>query len=98
MRQAVLSAIAANPAEARRVQSLAKIAVTNAAPRVACADQQNYYLGTDQGIYVFPLQGGPVEVINHENGLPSDDVTALDCLEGKLYIGLGESGYRSAII
>jgi hypothetical protein len=81
------------PLQQGAFKALAKIAVTNVTPRVACVDQEHYYLGTDQGIYIFPLQGGPVEVINHENGLPSDEVTALDCLEGKLYIGLGESGY-----
>ncbi len=62
-------------------------------PRAACADLENYYLGTKQGIFVFPKSGGKVRRISQENGLPADEVTALDCLDGKLYAGLGESGY-----
>jgi hypothetical protein len=75
------------------VSELRRIAITNVGPSVACADKNNYYLGTSQGIYIFPKSGGPVERLNQSNGLPSDEVTALDCLDGKLYIGLGESGY-----
>ena len=75
------------------VSQLRRVAVTNVGPNVACADKNNYYLGTSQGIFIFPKSGGKVQRVDQNDGLPSDDVTALDCLDGKLYIGLGESGY-----
>ncbi|MGD1086349.1 MAG: hypothetical protein ABSA47_16555 [Verrucomicrobiota bacterium] len=75
------------------IEPLARIAVTNIAPQVASADKNNYYLGTSQGIFVFPTSGGTGRRVDQNDGLPSDQVTALDCLDGKLYIGLGESGY-----
>jgi hypothetical protein len=75
------------------VSPSSRTAVTNVGPNVACADQNNYYLGTGQGIFIFPKPGGKVLHIDQNDGLPSEAVTALDCLDGKLYIGLGESGY-----
>ena len=78
------------------VSQLRRIAVTNVGPSVACADKNNYYLGTSQGVFIFPKSGGKVQRVDQNDGLPSDDVTALDCLDGKLYIGLGESGYLAS--
>ena len=78
------------------ISQLRRIAITNVGPSVACADKNNYYLGTSQGIFIFPKSGGKVQHVDQDDGLPSDDVTALDCLDGKLYIGLGESGYLAS--
>jgi hypothetical protein len=75
------------------VSQSSRIAVTNVGPSVACADKNNYYLGTRQGIFIFPMSGGFVQRVGQNDGLPSDEIAALDCLDGKLYIGLGESGY-----
>jgi len=75
------------------VKPLTKITVTNVAARIACVDNDNYYLGTSRGIFIFPKSGETVAVLNQTSGLPSDEVKALACLDGKLYIGLGESGY-----
>jgi hypothetical protein len=75
------------------VEPLSHIAVTNFDPVAACVDENNYYLGTGQGVFIFPKSGGMVRRIDQNDGLPSDTVTALDCLDGKLYVGLGESGY-----
>ena len=62
-------------------------------PRAACLDADNYYLGTAKGVFVFPRSGGQPKRIGAADGLPSEEVTALDWLDGKLYIGLGEAGY-----
>jgi hypothetical protein len=75
------------------VEPLSKITVSNVDPQAACMDGNNYYLGTKQGVFVFPKSGGPAGRITHLNGLPSDEVTAMDCLGGTLYLGLGEAGY-----
>jgi hypothetical protein len=77
----------------RKLSPLSKIAVEGIEPRAACVDGNNYYLGTSRGVLIFPKSGGTVEVLDQNSGLPSDEVTALDCLDGKLYVGLGESGY-----
>jgi hypothetical protein len=78
------------------ISHLRKVAVTNVGPSMACADENNYYLGTSQGVFIFPKSGGKVQRVDQDDGLPSDDVTSLDYLDGKLYIGLGESGYLAS--
>ena len=75
------------------VEWLSKIAVHGVEPKTACIDKNNYYLGTSRGIFIFPKTGGTVRWVDQNDGLPADEVTALDCLDGKLYAGLGESGY-----
>jgi hypothetical protein len=69
----------------------------------ACVGGDRYFLGTaSRGVYIFPFAGGPVERYCTTNGLPSDEVTALAFLDGRLYVtaryatALGErksSGY-----
>src|SRR6185369_3737676 len=81
------------PLQGGAMEKLGGIAVTNVEPVVACADDKNYYLGTRAGILVFSKETGVAHWINHDAGLPSDNVTALDCLNNKLYAGLGDSGY-----
>ena len=81
------------PLKGGTVEPVSQIAVTNVGAVAACVDENNYYLGTSQGVYIFPKPGGKVQHIDQNDGLPSDQVTALDCLNGKLYVGLGESGY-----
>jgi hypothetical protein len=86
------------PLKGGAFEVLGRISVTNIiisprVTRVACADENNYYFAISQGVFIFPKAGGTVEVLNQNNGLPSDDVTALDSLDGKLYVGLGDSGY-----
>jgi hypothetical protein len=77
----------------RKLNPLGVIAGQGVELNAACVDEKNYYLGTSQGVFIFPKTGGKVEVLDQNTVLPSDEVTALDCLDGKLYIGLGESGY-----
>lgn len=75
------------------IECFSKISITNISPRFACIDADNYYLGTSHGVLIFPKSSGSAEILDENNGLPSDEVTALDVLDGKLYVGLGESGY-----
>jgi hypothetical protein len=61
-------------------------------PRAACVAQGNYFLATHRGLLAFPLDGGVPRRFCVTNGLPSDDVHALACLNGRLYVGAGEVG------
>jgi hypothetical protein len=67
----------------------------------ACIHDGRYYLGSSfLGIFVFPLDGGPIERLYTKNILPSDYVQDLACVDGKLYAALGEEnkeGYLAAI-
>jgi hypothetical protein len=59
----------------------------------ACVDAQRFYLGSsDEGVLALPLDGTPPRQLNTDSGLPSNAVTALAALDGRLYIGTG--GYQ----
>jgi len=51
-----------------------------------------YVATQSDGIYGFPLNGGPAWRIGSKQGLPADGVTALAMLDEKLYAGLA-NGY-----
>jgi hypothetical protein len=57
--------------------------------------EQKVFVGTDRGIFVFPLAGGTAQHITTAEGLPTDHVSSLAWLDGKLYAGLG-GGYLIA--
>jgi hypothetical protein len=63
----------------------------------ACLYEGRYFASPadGSGIWVFPVDGGVGTRITTHEGLPSDDVDALACLDAKLYAGLG-SGYLVA--
>jgi hypothetical protein len=84
------------PLKGGGVQPLGKMAVPFADPQTACADLENYYLGTRQGVMIFPKSGGPAGVLKQNDGLPSERVVAMDALDGKLYLSLGECGYLAS--
>jgi hypothetical protein len=50
--------------------------------------EQKVFVGTNKGIFVFPLEGGTAQHITTAEGLPTDEVRSLACLDGKLYAGL----------
>jgi hypothetical protein len=54
--------------------------------------EQKVFVGTDKGIFVFPLDGGTAQHITATNGLPTDNVTSVAYLDGKVYAGL-DGGY-----
>jgi hypothetical protein len=55
-----------------------------------CADAQCFYLGSsEEGILALPLDGTPARQFNTDTGLPSNKVTALAALDGRLYVGTG---------
>jgi hypothetical protein len=50
-----------------------------------------YYVATrDKGVFIFPLDGAKVEHLHTGNGLPSDHVHSLACVDGVLFAGLGQ--------
>lgn len=58
-----------------------------------------YFVGTrDQGILIFPLDGGKVERLHTGAGLPADQVQSLACVGDTLFAGLGETGKSTFII
>ena len=61
-------------------------------PRTACFGVDNYFLGTETGVYVFPTQGGKVTRLCSTNGLPADEIQSLAFMDGKLYVGSGAVG------
>ena len=59
----------------------------------ACADGEAVYVATNgAGIVVFPLKKGLPRRIGLDDGLPSNKVTSVGVLDGKIYAGVGE-GY-----
>lgn len=59
----------------------------------ACADGEAVYVATNgAGIVVFPLKKGLPRRIGLDDGLPSNKVTSVAALDGKIYAGVGE-GY-----
>ena len=65
----------------------------------ACVDKDRYYLGSkEHGIFVFPFDNGPPEQITTADGLPSDAVQSLACLDGRLYACLGETFQVSYVV
>jgi len=62
---------------------------------IPAVGEQQVFVGTDKGIFVFPLEGGTAQHITTAEGLPTDHVTSLACLDGKLYAGL-DGGYLIA--
>ncbi|MGO9610449.1 MAG: PQQ-binding-like beta-propeller repeat protein [Verrucomicrobiia bacterium] len=56
---------------------------------------QKVFVGTDKGIFAFPLDGGTAQHITTVEGLPTDTVSSLAWLDGKLYAGLA-GGYLVA--
>ena len=65
----------------------------------ACVYKDRYYLGTkENGIIVFPFDDGPPERITTADGLPSDAVQSLACLDGRLYACLGEPRQISYVV
>jgi len=58
----------------------------------ACLGPEHLFVGTlEQGTVAFPLKGGPALWLDTAAGLPSNTVRALACLEGKLYLSLGDT-------
>ncbi|MDB6027174.1 MAG: hypothetical protein JWM68_3397, partial [Verrucomicrobiales bacterium] len=56
-----------------------------------CAQDGNIFVGTRRdGVFVFPANGGSPQHLTTTNGLPSNWVRSLACLENKLFLGLGE--------
>ena len=66
-------------------------------PKVAipAVAEGTLFVGTDKGIFGFPLDGGATQHITTADGLPTDEVNSLACVDGKLYAGL-EGGYLIA--
>jgi hypothetical protein len=54
--------------------------------------ERKVFVGTDKGIFVFPLDGGTAQHITTAEGLSTDDVSSLACVDGKVYGGL-DGGY-----
>jgi len=63
----------------------------------ACLYEGRYFAspGDGSGIWMFPVDGVVGTRITTHEGLPSDEVDALACLDGELYAGLG-GGYLVA--
>ena len=59
--------------------------------RAACVGADCYFAATGSGVFIFPTNGDPVLHLGTTNGLPSDDIHAVAFLNGKLYIGAGET-------
>jgi hypothetical protein len=58
----------------------------------ACLGPEQLFVGTlEQGAVAFPLKGGAALWLDTAAGLPSNFVRALACLEGKLYLSLGDT-------
>ena len=69
--------------------------------RAACVGAGCYFAATCSGVFIFPTNGGPVLHLGTSNGLPSDDTHALAFLDGKLYLGAGETerdGYLASYV
>ena len=49
------------------------------------------YVGTRSGIVSVPFDGGEARLITERDGLPGDDVNAVEWHEGRLYVGFGGS-------
>jgi hypothetical protein len=65
----------------------------------ACVHQNRYYLGTKgHGIFALPFDDGEPERITAADGLPSDEVQALACMDGRLYAYLGERDKDSYVV
>ena len=65
----------------------------------ACADNHNVYYGAyGGGVVVFPHGDSTPWTLTVEDGLPSDFVQAVEILNGKLYVGLGEEKKASWLI
>jgi hypothetical protein len=65
----------------------------------ACVHDGRYYLGTrGHGIFAFPFDGGEPERITTAEGLPSDSVQGLACLDGRLYAYLGEGNKDAYVV
>ena len=70
--------------EGERIRLLPKFGMT------AFVHDHHYYLGTRQGLFIFPFDDRPPEHITGANGLPSDCVQRMALLGNKLYAYLGE--------
>jgi outer membrane protein assembly factor BamB len=63
----------------------------------ACAADGVVYAGTRGfGIFAFPVGGGEARKIDSRAGLPSDQVSSIAALGGKLYAGF-EGGYVACL-
>jgi hypothetical protein len=84
------------PLDRGPVQSLGKIADYAGQPRVTtvCAGGGYYFVAcSGDGIYAFPLAGGPPQHIDENQGLPSNRVRAMTWLDGRLYAALADGEY-----
>ena len=87
------------PLEAWRAPGPSELRVSLTLGTAACIHQNCYYLGTRaQGIFAFPLDGGLPQQITVKDGLPSNVVQSLTCLDGCLYAALGELRKESYLV
>ena len=79
------------PVESRSGQS-------NPCATAACFLDGRYYLATiEGGIVVFPTTGAAPGVITARNGLPSERMSAIAALEGKVYAGAGKQSMDGSV-
>ena len=58
-------------------------------PAVACFDRQALYLPTSEGVAVFQLKKGKAFLVTEKDGLPGKSVRCAACVDGKVYLVLG---------
>jgi hypothetical protein len=54
------------------------------------ADSRFCWATSNTGIFVFPVDGGQPVHLGKAEGLPSEEIHSLACMEGRLYAGCGE--------
>jgi len=59
---------------------------------------QKVFVGTDRGVFVFPLEGGAVQHIGMPEDLPSEAVQSLAYVDGKLYAAVGRKEKESFVV